>query len=203
MQTSAPRAAGFVASAAIALFVAACGKKNLESVVPDIGAEAKEGKSPLVFAMREYRSDASGKQSFSIAGTWQGKPVGLDLEFEPWIENPPGFVNMTTYTCTVRARSRGDATKELVRALDSVYGTHAVPKELAPVLELQALSPWAKPGNFEGDPVHMVLLFPAGLMENEAPEVFFDVDRAKSRVEWKEKNPRHRKGLVRAFGAGE
>jgi hypothetical protein len=192
-----------LALAALAL-VTGCGKKNLESVTPEIKSEIKEGVSPLVFAMRDYRSDPSGKQSFTIVGTHEGRPVGLDLEFDPWNENPPGFVNMTTWSCTVRARSRGDATEEFVRALDAVYGTRMAPKQFAPVVELQALSLWAKPGNnFEGDPVRLVLLFPGDIMEDQHPEVFFAVDREKSRVEWKEKDPRHRKGLVRAFGAGE
>jgi hypothetical protein len=48
--------------------------------------------------------------------------------------------------------------------------------------------------------VHVVLTFPASIVENEEPEVFFDVDRSKSRIEWKEKNARYRTGLVRAFG---
>lgn len=200
------RTARFVTSATLALLpilVQACGKKDFSSVTPEIKSEAKESASPLVFALREYRSDPSGKQSFSIVGTWQGRPVGLDLEFEPWNENPPGFVNMTTYSCTVHARSRGAATEELVRALDDLYATHSAPREFAQTIELQALSPWAKPGHFEGDPVHMVLMFPGSIEENQDPEVFFDVDRSRSRVEWKEKNALYRKGLVRAFGKRE
>lgn len=195
--------ARFATIALLPFLVPGCGKKDFATITPEIRSEAKEGVSPLVFALRDYRSDPSGKQSFSIAGTWQGRPVGLDFEFEPWSENPPGFVNMTTYSCTVHARSRGAATEEFVRALDDLYGTHSVPRVFAPMVELQALSPWAKPGNFEGDPVHMVLLFPGSLEENQEPEVFLDVDRSRSRVEWKEKNQLFRKGLVRAFGKAE
>ena len=198
--------ARFATTATIALspfLIQGCGKKDLASVTPEIKSEAKEGVTPLVFAMRGYRSEPSGKQSFSIVGTWQGRPVELDLEFEPWSENPPGFVNMTTYSCDVHARSRGPATADFVRALDEIYGTHSAPREIAPVIELQGFSPWAKPGLFEGGPVHMVLIFPSSLYENEEPQVFFDVDKKKSRVEWKEKGAQYRKGLVRAFGKAE
>ena len=188
----------FRSAALLALALAsACG--GTLSAPPEIASKRDAERLDLVFFLAQHQSQPGGRQILSAKGVHEGREVGFDLELGPWQENPPGFVNMSTWECSARLISQGQASDDLLRALDVLYGTHCSPDHMAASLELSALSPWKDPGDFSAGAAKLLMLFPAPLMVDRAAEVWIDVDVAHKRISLREKERALRTVLVQAL----
>lgn len=178
----------------------ACGPDSTE--IPEVAPNPAERGTELVFRLTRHDRRPDGSQRLSAAGLLQGRPVGFDLELGAWLENAPGFVNMSTWQCTAWLRSQGEPSNELLRLLDSLYATHAAPMSMVPSVELQVFSPWENPGDFENGPCKVILLFPPMLdSRGEGAELKLEVDVDEQRIYLREKDPRYRAAVMEALGA--
>jgi hypothetical protein len=172
---------------------------------PEIVRELKDSKDKntgLVFRIARHDVRADGSQTLSAAGLLHGRPVGFELELAPWRENPPGYVNMSTWQCTAHLSSQGTASDELLRFMDSIYETHLAPKKMTDSIELQALSPWRDPGDFHAARANLILLQPSRIDDSrDTPEVLLDVDAKAARVYLREKDKRRRNAVISALSA--
>ena len=201
MKSHLPRPLVAIALVVAALLVpSAC--TNKAAIVPLITEDVKEGSTDLVFQMRDHRVSADGSQRFSAVALLDGREVGFDVELGRWNENPPGYVNMTTWDCKARLVSRGEASDAFLRHLDVRYGTTRGPKEMVDALDAQAISPWKNPGAFEDGETMFMLSIQPGIDERAYAEFKLIVDRDDGRVRWKEKDaPQYRASLIAALTA--
>jgi hypothetical protein len=189
-----------LAAVAALLLLCTCGPDP--SATPEIVLEKpKEASTELVFRIARHDRRPDGSQSLSAVGMLHGKTVGFDLELGPWRENPPGYVNMTTWDCKALLRSQGDASDELLRFLDELYLTHLTPTHMVASLELQAFSPWKNPGAFEDGGAKFLLLFPAGFEFDQAGELRIEVDLDDARLYVREKDERLRLAVIKPLCA--
>ena len=179
--------------------LAACGGPQGTGGTPEISADPERNGTELVFELARHDRSADGTQLLSARGLLEGRPVGFDLELAAWRENPPGYINMSTWECRAHWRSQGPPSDELLRFLDTLYATHQSPSRMVPSLELQAFSPWKDPGDFQDGPAKFVLLFPIPF--EEGAEAWIEVDAARARIYLREKDPRYRRALVGALTA--
>ena len=185
-------------AAALALaLAAACG--GTLSAPPEIASQRDAERLDLVFFLARHEGQPGGRQILSAKGVHEGREVGFDLELGPWQENPPGFVDMSTWECSARLISQGRASDDLLRALDVLYGTRCSPDHMAPSIELSALSPWRDPGDLSAGAAKLLMLFPAPFMVDRAAEVWIDVDVATKRISLREKERALRTVLVQAL----
>ncbi len=183
---------------AVALTLAsACG--GTLSAPPEIASERDAERLDLVFFLAQHQTQPGGRQILSAKGVHEGREVGFDLELGPWQENPPGFVNRSTWESSARLISQGRSSDDLLRALDVLYGTHCSPDHMAASIELSALSPWKDPGDLSAGTAKLLMLFPAPLMVDRAAEVWIDVDVRHKRISLREKERALRTVLVQAL----
>jgi hypothetical protein len=183
---------------AVALtLAAACG--GTLSAPPEIASRRDAERLDLAFFLARHEQLPGGRQILSAQGKHEGREVGFDLELGPWQENPPGFINMSTWECSARLISQGQASDDLLRALDVLYGTHSSPDRMAASIELTALSPWKDPGDLSAGRAKLLMLFPAPFMVDRAAEVWIDVDAETKRISLREKERGLRKVLVQAL----
>jgi hypothetical protein len=183
--------------AAAFLGLAAC--TDRASIVPEVTSESREGSTDVVFQLRDHRATADGGQALTAIGLHAGREVGFDVELGPWRENPPGYVNMSTWQATIRLRSRGESSDALLAFLDLRYATKLAPKGMVAEIEGQALSPWKDPRAFEEGETTIFCSFSPGWDERGHFEVKLSVDREDARVRLREKDPRYRRPLVAAL----
>jgi hypothetical protein len=179
----------------------ACGRGSSEP--PEIAPDAEEGDTELVFKIARHEWEPSGSQILSATGLLHGKPVGFDVDLDPWCENPPGYVNMTTWDCKARLRSQGRPSDDLLQFMDKLYGTNLSPSRMAKDVEVEGFSPWENPGTFHDGRVSFLLLFPVTFEEGDSAQVWLEVDTAKGRIRLREKEPRLRRALITALSASE
>jgi hypothetical protein len=190
---SIPKSAAVLALA----LAAACGRTLSEA--PEIASTRDAERLDLVFFLAEQQRLPGGRQILSAKGMHEGREVGFDLELGPWQENPPGFVNMSTWESSARLISQGQASDDLLRTLDVLYGTHCSPDRMATSIELSALSPWKDPGDLSAGTAKLLMLFPSSFMVDRAAEVWIDVDVRHKRISLREKERALRTVLVQAL----
>ena len=178
-------------------FAAACG--GTLSAPPEIASQRDAERLDLVFFLAQQRQLPGGHQVLSAKGLHEGREVGFDLELGPWQENPPGFVDMSTWESSARLISQGPASDDLLRALDALYGTHSSPDHMADSIELSALSPWKDPGDLSAGVAKLLMLFPTPLMVDRGAEVWIDVDVRHKRIGLREKERGLRNVIVQAL----
>jgi hypothetical protein len=180
---------------ALALLVG-CGKL---SAPREIASTTASGCIDLVFYMDRHEVLQDGTQSFTARGLHEGRPVAFDLELTPWRENPPGYVNMTTWECGAKLISKGDAGNELLRAMDALYGTRTSPESMVKEVSCLLVSPWKDPGNFEERGAKMVAQFQMHFDMDVAPELWIDVHPERKRIALRERDPRLRLAVIKAL----
>lgn len=183
--------------AAAILGLAAC--TDRASIVPEVTSESREGSTDVVFQLRDHRATADGGQALTAIGLLAGREVGFDVELGPWRENPPGFVNMSTWQAKIRLRSRGASSDSLLAFLDQRYATALAPQGMVAAIEGQALSPWKDPRSFEEGETTILCIFSPGWDERDHFELKLSVDREDGRVRLRERDPRYRRPLVAAL----
>jgi hypothetical protein len=162
---------------------------------------APERGTELVFRLERHELRADGSQLLSAVGRLDGRPVGFDLELAAWRENPPGYLNMSTWESQARLLSQGPPSDELVRFLDTLYATRTSPSEMAQAIEVKAFSPWKYPGDLRRGAPKFLLLFPGGFEVDQPAEVWIEVDVGDERIHLREKDPRLRGALIAALSA--
>ena len=188
----------FVALALSAL--CACGDDPQRT--PEIAPGPKEKTTDLVFRIARHEVHADGSQTFSAAGFLHGRPVGFDLDFAPWSETPPGFVNMSTWQSTAHLRSQGAPSDELLQFMESLYDVRVAPSKMAESVELQALSMWKNPNVLPAERVALVLMFASRIDDSrDTPELWLDVDVKAARMHLRERVKRRRGAVIAALSA--
>lgn len=181
--------------------LAAC--TDRASIVPEVTSESKEGSTDVVLQLRDHRVTAEGGQAFTAVGLDAGREVAFDVELGPWRENPPGYVNMSTWQATIRLRSRGEASDAFLVFLDRHYATGLAPREMVRELEGRAFSPWKDPGTLEEGETTLTCSFSPGWDERGHSEIKLVVDREDGRARLRERGPHFRAALVAALTAPE
>jgi hypothetical protein len=176
------------------LVLAACGVDP--SATPELVVD--EGKTDLVFRITQHVRRADGGQVLAATAMHAEKPVGFELELGPWQENPPGFVNMTTWQCDAELRSQGAPSDELVQVLDGLYATRHGADRMRSTVLFQGFAPWRDP-RLPGTSKFFLIL-PAGEdgMEHSAG-VRIEIDLERARLHLREKDPRFRPLVVDAL----
>jgi hypothetical protein len=186
-------------AAALAIAViSGCGKL---SEPPEISRAPEESSTELDFWIARHEKREDGSQLLSAVGKLHGRPVGFDLELSAWRENPPGFVNMSTWDCKARLISQGPPSDELLRFMDSLYATGSSPACMVKSVEVQGFSPWKNPGSFEDGSSSFLLLFPGGFELDRPAEVWIEVDAGDRRITLREKEKSLRRVLIDALSA--
>jgi hypothetical protein len=176
---------------------AACGRTLSEP--PEIASQRDGERLDLVFFLAQQQRLPGGRQILSAKGVHEGRAVGFELELGPWRENPPGFVNLSTWECSARLISQGQPSDDLLRALDVLYGTHSSPDRMRASIELSALSPWKDPGDLSTGTTKLLMLFTAPALVDRAAEVWIDVDLEHKRIGLREKERALRSVLVQTL----
>jgi hypothetical protein len=183
--------------AALALFLGSlsgCGGRLTEP--PEVRDPDEKESTQLVFQLARHERRADGSQLLVAAGLSQARAVGFELELGPWLENPPGYINMSTWESKATLRSQGEASDELLRLLDGLYATHASPAQMVEAVELKAFSPWTNPGDFSEGEAKFLLLFPVGLDGGETGELWLEIDSDDARIVLREKESRLRRRVI-------
>jgi hypothetical protein len=167
---------------------------------PEIASTRDAERIELVFYLEQHQYLEGGRQILSAKGLHEGREVGFDLELGAWRENPPGYVNMSTWESSARLISQGQPSDELVRALDVLYGTRLSPDRMVASEDVLALSPWKDPGDFSAGGAKLLMLFCAPFDLDRPAEVWIDVDPRRKRISLREKERGLRKALVLALG---
>ncbi|MCE9594360.1 MAG: hypothetical protein K8S98_09200 [Planctomycetes bacterium] len=179
--------------------VASCGGRL--TAPPEVRDPREKEKTELVFQLARHDRLPDGTQLLSAAARLQGRPVGFDLVLGPWRENPPGYINMSTWESRASLRSQGAPSDELLRLLDELYATHSASPTMVEAVDVQALSPWKNPGDMVEGAAKFLLLFPVGLDGGEAGELWLEIDSDTARVVLREKEPRLRRRVLDALTA--
>ncbi|HTF88752.1 MAG TPA: hypothetical protein VK843_10115 [Planctomycetota bacterium] len=188
---------GRILLASLLLLLAGC--KGKLSKPPEVESETEKGSTELVFLLGDHKIGAGGEHDFSAKGLLHGRPVGFDLHFEPWFENPPGYINMSTWESKATIRSRGGESNELLRFLDQRYGADVAPRAMASSIECQALVLWEPPAQFS-EPVSVVLIFPCiGYDQMRESSLWLDLRLEEGRIRLREKDPSLRRELIKAL----
>jgi hypothetical protein len=191
-----------IPSGLLALYLAtALGCGHSASATPELEPESDALGVVLCFKIARHERRPDGSQTLSATALLKGRPVGFDLELSTWRENPPGFVNMTTWESKAVLRSQGAPSDELLRFLDAQYATRVSPSHMLPAVEVQAFSPWKNPGDFQRDNAKFLLLFPSALGDPGSAELRIEVDADDARLYLKEKDKRLRSAVILALNA--
>jgi hypothetical protein len=175
--------------------VCACGHSSEPpEIAPERGTE-------LVFRLARHELRPDGSQLLSAVGRLDGRPVGFDLELAAWTENPPGYLNMSTWESRARLLSQGPPSDELLRYLDTLYATRRSPDQMAQAVAVTAFSPWKNPGDLRKGSPKFLLLFPGGFDVDVPAEVWIEVDAGDERIHLREKEQRLRGALIVALSA--
>ncbi|APV48832.1 hypothetical protein BWI17_03555 [Betaproteobacteria bacterium GR16-43] len=140
---------------------------------------------------------SSAGQSFVAWSTYKGKPVSFQVELGvKWEAMPGGPVTMSMGTVTLR--SRGAESDAFVQGLAELYGQPSAKLKMAPEVRFTALSLKGTPGDIAGKPLELKLFF-----EGKGPraEAYGNIDIARGRFEFHEKDPEYRSALVAALTA--
>ena len=183
--------------ALILAVLASCTGKLTEP--PEVASEREQGSTELVFMLDDQQFAPNGCQSFTARGLLEGRRVGFGVELQPWSENGPGFVNMSTWECKARLLSRGSESDLFLQHIDLLYRAQVPAPRMAESIECKAMSMWEHPGKLDGEPVKLLLLFSGGFDETLDAEVWLEVRPKEARVIWREKDPRLRAALIQAL----
>jgi hypothetical protein len=109
---------------------------------------------------------------------------------------------MSTWESRVLLRSRGAESDDLLLFMDELYATNFGSERMVESIELQALSPWKNPGDFEKD-VEVRLLFPVDDFEDKAAELDLKIELDDARIYLREVDSslRVRRGVIKALTA--
>jgi hypothetical protein len=192
------------AGAGLVLFLGC--SKRLESP-PEVKSDQEPGSMELVFWISERKPAPGGGWTFTASGLREGHPLGFDLSLGPWRENPPGYVNLSTYECSATLSSRGAQSDDFLRLLSRHYSLGPTPGAMAQRVECRGLSPWGDPGEFEDGPQSVLMLFSDWAGDTpgqpEGAEVWIEIDLDRACLRWREKDPAFRRRLVEALAEPE
>lgn len=163
---------------------------------PDPGKpEMRKPKDAMEFIDVDMGIKAPAGQSFVAWSTYKGKPVSIKVELGvKWEAMPGGPVAVSLGTVTFR--SRGVESDAFVQALAELYGQPSAKLRMAPEVRFTALSLKGTPGDIATKPLELKLFFEG---KGERAEAYGNIDLARGRFEFNEKDPGYRSALVAAL----
>ncbi len=167
---------------------------------PEITAETEEGFVDLLFYIAEHQSLADGSHSLVAAGRHKGRAVGFQVVVgTTWTKGKPDKdVPVDIRPGAVLYRSIGAESDAFLQVLDDLYGTKVHPKAMVGERRFAAISLSGDPKNLAAGPVKIKLFYEPGPDDRYA-EFFTNIDLARRRLEFREKDPEYRKPVVRAL----
>jgi len=167
---------------------------------PEVTSESEEGFHDLVFWLQDIKQLPDGSQSLHGLGTYQGRPLGLEVVLGPtWQAGSLGKdVPLVTYSGVVTYRSTGADSDAFIQALDGIYSTKLSPKVMRRETPFTAISLGGDPRDLKSGAVHMKLFFESD-KQDEYAEFYTNIRLADHRLEVHEKDPEYRLPIIKAL----
>ncbi|MGC2297615.1 MAG: hypothetical protein WA476_02355 [Acidobacteriaceae bacterium] len=170
--------------------------------------DSSEGFADLAVPITSRRCDSRGGCSVNLSGSYKGRQIGLRIIFAPDMKENKfealtgkggGLFALPNGICF---ELKGEAGKNFVRLLSSIYRTPIVALTPTETICTTALPLEGDPGKIERSVLKFKIFHHDS--DPDAPdyfELFIDPDLPRGIVRFNEKDVDYRKGVLRAFGA--
>jgi hypothetical protein len=198
---------------ATALFLLSCGCSKQSSTAmpapepkpltapPEVTSEEEDPDfRDLVFYIQDYKKLPDGSQSMHCAGTYKGKPLGLEVILSPgWKAGSlDKNIPLVIYSGIATYRSIGTNSDAFIQTLDELYGTKLNPKTMSATTQFTGMSLEGDPRDLDTGPVRIKRFFDTGNQDDYA-EFYTNIQLGNHWLEIGEKDPDYRLPIIKAL----